>query len=73
MERVAHRDEIGGREAELGILTPAGGPLAGTLGEKADSGADHRLDPHLLGDGEDLVEFLNLLHDEDDFLAELQA
>ena len=73
MERVAHGDEIGGRETELGVLPAAGGPLAGPFGEKADAGADHRLDPDLLGHGEDLMEFLQLLDDEDNFLAKLEA
>ena len=73
MQDVAHRDQIGSGEAELGILASACRPLTGTLGEQSHSGTDHRFHADLFGDGEDLMEFLKLLNDEDHFLAELQA
>ena len=72
VERVAHGDQVGGRETELGVLATTGRPLACSLGEETHTGADHRLDTHLLGDGQDLVEFLQLLNDEDHLLAEFQ-
>ena len=72
-EEFAGLDQFRGGEAELGILTAARRPLAGTFGGETDPGADPRFDPHLLGDGQDLREFLDFFHHHDEALAQLAS
>ena len=48
MEHVAGFNEVGGGEAELGILAAAGGPFASALREQADAKPDEGLDFHRL-------------------------
>ena len=73
MERVAHGDEVGRGETELRILSAAGGPLAGSLGEKTNARSDHRGDADLLGHRENLVKLLELLDDQDHFFPKFQT
>ena len=73
VEHVAGLDEVGGGEAELGILAAAGGPLAGALREQADAEADEGLDFHRLRNTEDVCQLFEFFHDEDDCFAELAA
>ena len=73
MEHVARLHEVGGGEAELGILAAAGGPLAGALGEEADAKADEGLDFHRLRNAKDVGEFLEFFDHENHRLAELAA
>ena len=73
LQRLARHDEVRRAQAELRILSPAQRPLARALRHQPHTHSDPRLYAHFAGDGEDLGEFLQLLHDEDHALAEPRA
>ena len=73
MKRVTHGDKIGSRESELGILATARRPFSSPFGEQSDARSDHRCHPDLLGDSQNLVKLLKLLHDENHLLPQLQS
>jgi hypothetical protein len=73
LEQFSGFEHLGSAEAELGVLATALGPFAGALAEQAGANADHGLDTDLLGDGDDLFQLFELLHDHDDLAAKLDA
>src|SRR5581483_4813481 len=73
LEQLGGGEQFRGAEAELGVFAAAFGPLAGAAGEEARADAQERFDAELLGDGNDLAEFLELFDHHDDLLAELEA
>src|SRR6185369_13330451 len=70
----AHRvDELGGGEAELGEVAGAALPLAGAARGELRAEADERLDPHLVGEPQQVRQLRELLDDDDDLAPELAA
>ena len=65
---------LGGAQAELGVFAARSRPTCpAPLAQQPRADADERLDAQLLGDGDDLAQFLELLDDHDDLLAQLGA
>ena len=69
-EALGDLDDLGGREAELGVLAGAVSPLAFAGGRELDAEADVRLHAHAAGDPDDGVDLGELFDDDDGLLAE---
>ncbi len=65
----AGEEDLGGVEAELGVVAGGGGPLALAAGLELGAEADEGLHPDLLGHADDVVELGELLDHDDDLLA----
>ena len=72
-QQLGRRQQFGGAQAELGVFAAAFRPLARPLAQKPRPDADVRLHAQLLGNGDDLLELLQLFDDQDDGLAQLDA
>ncbi len=72
-EHLRGREQLGGAQAELGVLAAALGPFARPFGQEPRPNAEDRLDPQLLGELDDVPQFLQFFHDQDDALAQLDA
>ena len=72
-EALGDLDDLGGRQAELGVLAGAVGPLAFAGGGELDAQADVGLHAHAAGDADDGVDLGELLDDDDRLLAEAAA
>ena len=72
-EHLGGLKQLGGAQAELGILTAAFGPLTTAFAEQPGTHTDHRFDPELFGNRNDLAKLFELLNDHDHALAELDA
>ncbi len=66
-------EQLRGAQAELGVFAAALRPFARALAQQPRADADDRLDAELLGEADDLAQFLELLHHHDDLLAQLDA
>src|SRR5208337_797869 len=73
LEHFGSDEQFGGAEAELGILSGALGPTARTFALQAHADAHQGLDADLPGNADDLPQFLKLLDNHDDFLAQLRT
>jgi len=65
------KEDLGGVEAELGVVAGGGGPLALAAGLELHAKADEGLHAGLLRDLDDAVDLGELLDDDDDLLAQL--
>src|SRR5205823_8229355 len=72
-QHLAGRDQIGGVETELRVLTTAGRPFAGTFAVQADANPDHRLDADFFRGFDRLFELLEFFNDDDNELAKFPA
>ena len=72
-EALGDLDDLGGREAELGVLAGAVSPLAFAGGGELDAQTDVRLHAHAAGDADDGVDLGELFDDDDGLLAEAAA
>ena len=70
-ELFAREENFGRVEAELGVVAGGHGPFAFAARLEFGAETDHGLHADFLGDFDDVVDFGELLDDEDDFLAEL--
>ena len=73
LEEIARPHEVRRGQAELRVLPTAGRPLAGGTRLQAHPQTHQWLDAHFLGNLDDLAQFLDLLDDHDDLLAQLAA
>ena len=71
LEDLGCHQQFAGAKAELGVLTGALGPPATAFAQEPRAKTDERLDPQLLGDGNDLPQFLKLFDHHDHSLAQL--
>ena len=60
-------------QAELCVFTATFRPASGALAQQPRANADKRFDPELLGNGNDLPQFLQFFDDHDDRFAQLDA
>src|SRR6266699_1014549 len=65
--------DLSGAQAELGIFSAALGPAARAFAQEPRANADHRFDPQLFREVDNLAKFLEFLHHHDDFFAQLGA
>ena len=73
LEQIGNLENLLGTQAELGILAGGFFPLALAAAHQPDPEADHRRHLQLLGIADDIGDFLDLFHHQDDLLAQLAA
>ena len=69
----AGEEDLGGVQAEFGVVARGHRPLALAPGLELGAEADHRLHPGLGGDANDVVDLRKLLDHQDDLFAEFAA